>query len=176
MTFTPLAVEGAFLIGIEPNHDRRGFYARSFSAREFMAHGLMASFKECGISFNARRGTLRGLHMQAAPHAQAKLVRCHRGAIYDVIVDLRPESRTRDRWLAVELSASGQTMLYVPEGCAHGFQTLEDESEVAYQMSEYYEPYTEVGVRWNDPRFDVTWPIADAVMSDRDSTFPDYRR
>jgi dTDP-4-dehydrorhamnose 3,5-epimerase len=175
MIFRPLAVAGACLIDIEPHEDHRGFYAQSFSAREFTTHGMTATFVEGGMSYNARRGTVRGMHMQLAPHAQAKLVRCCRGAIYDVIIDLRKESASYGRWVALELSASGKTMLHVPEGFVHGFQTLTDDVEVLYQMSAYYHPEAEVGVRWNDPRFGIRWPIADVVLSERDRNFADFR-
>ena len=175
MIFTPLSLTGAWLVEIEPRDDHRGFYARSFSAREFKERGLVDAFVEGGISHNRRRGTIRGLHLQRAPHAQAKLVRCSRGAIYDVIVDLRPESPTYCRWLSVELSASSQTTLFVPAGFAHGFQTLDDEVEVVYQMSDYYQPAAEFGVRWNDPRFGIAWPLDEIVMSERDRTFADFR-
>jgi dTDP-4-dehydrorhamnose 3,5-epimerase len=175
MIFRPLNLAGACLIEIEPHEDHRGSYARSFSAREFGAHGLTATFVECGMSYTARRGTVRGMHMQVAPHAQAKLVRCSRGSIYDVILDLRRESASYGRWLAVDLSMSGRTLLYVPQGFAHGFQTLTDDVEVAYQMSAYYHPDDEVGVRWNDPRFGITWPIADVVVSERDASFAAFR-
>ena len=175
MIFTPLALEGACLVDVEPQEDERGFYARTFSAREFEAHGLTGSFVECGLSSNARRGTIRGLHLQVAPYAQAKLVRCCRGAIHDVIIDLRRESRTYCQWVAVDLKASASTMLYVPKGFAHGFQTIEDDTEVTYQMSDYYRPDAEAGVRWNDPRFAITWPIADVILSARDRSFDDFR-
>jgi dTDP-4-dehydrorhamnose 3,5-epimerase len=175
MILRPLELDGAFLVETEPAKDHRGFYARSFSAREFEAQGLTGSFVEGGISYNERRGTVRGMHMQLAPHAQAKVVRCTRGAIFDVIVDLRRESPTYKRWFAVDLPASGTAMLYVPEGFAHGFQTLEDDVEVAYQMSNYHHPEAEFGVRWNDPCFGIDWPIADAVISPRDQSFDDFR-
>jgi len=175
MIFRRLAIAGPCLIDIEPHEDHRGFYAQSFSAREFTTHGVTATFVEGGMSYNARRGTVRGMHMQLAPHAQAKLVRCCRGAIYDVIIDLRKESASYGRWVALELSASGKTMLHVPEGFVHGFQTLTDDVEVLYQMSAYYHPEAEVGVRWNDPRFGIRWPIADVVLSERDRNFADFR-
>jgi dTDP-4-dehydrorhamnose 3,5-epimerase len=175
MILRPLELQGAFLVEIEPREDHRGFYARSFDARAFKSHDLAESFVEGGISHNARRGTVRGMHMQLPPHAQAKLVRCTRGAIYDVIIDLRRDSPTYGRWFAVELSASGTTMLYVPEGFAHGFQTLEDDVEVSYQLSDYYDPEAEFGVRWNDPRFGIEWPIDDVVISDRDRSFGDFQ-
>jgi dTDP-4-dehydrorhamnose 3,5-epimerase len=175
MILRPQELDGAFLVEIEPAEDHRGFYAQSFSAREFSDHGLADSFVEGGISYNARRGTVRGMHMQLAPSAQAKLVRCTRGAIHDVIIDLRRESPTHAQWLAVELSAADPTILYVPQGFAHGFQTLEDDVEVSYQLSDYYDPKAEFGVRWNDPRFGIEWPIDDVVISDRDRSFGDFR-
>jgi len=175
MIFTPLALEGACLVDLEPQEDERGCYVRSFSAREFLDHGLSDSFLEGGFSSSARRGTIRGLHLQLAPYAQAKLVRCSRGAIHDVIIDLRRESRTYCQWVAVDLKASVPTMLYVPKGFAHGFQTIEDDTDVTYQMSDYYRPDAEAGVRWNDPRFAITWPIADVILSARDRSFADYR-
>jgi dTDP-4-dehydrorhamnose 3,5-epimerase len=175
MILRPLELEGAFLVQPEPREDHRGFYAQSFSAREFADRGLAASFVEGGISRNMRRGTLRGMHMQLAPHAQAKLIRCTRGSVYDVIIDLRPGSETLTRWVAVELSASEPNGLYVPEGFAHGFQTLEDGAEVTYQLSDYYDPSAESGVRWNDPAFGIEWPIDDVVISDRDRGFGDFQ-
>jgi dTDP-4-dehydrorhamnose 3,5-epimerase len=175
MILRPLELDGSFLVEAEPAEDRRGFYARSFSAREFNDHGLAGSFVEGGISHNARRGTVRGMHMQLEPHAQAKLIRCTRGAIHDVIIDLRDGSPTRGRWVAVDLSPSEMNLLYVPEGFAHGFQTLEDDAEVTYQLSDYYDPEAEFGVRWNDPRFGIDWPIADVVISARDQSFEDFR-
>jgi dTDP-4-dehydrorhamnose 3,5-epimerase len=175
MILRPLELDGAFLVEIEPHEDHRGFYAQTFSAREFREHGLPESFVEGGISHNARRGTVRGMHMQIEPHAQAKLIRCTRGAIYDVIIDLRDGSPTRGQWVAVDLSPSEMKLLYVPEGFAHGFQTLEDDAEVNYQFSDYYEPEAEFGVRWNDPWFGIDWPIADVVISPRDQSFDDFR-
>ena len=175
MIFRPLAVAGACLVEIETHEDQRGFYAQSFSAREFNAHGLTGTFVESGISYNAKRGTVRGMHLQNAPNAQAKLIRCSHGAIHDVILDLRRESASYGRWLAVDLSMAARTLLYVPEGFAHGFQTLTDDVEVTYQMSAYYRPDAEVGVRWNDPRFAITWPLADVIVSERDRSFADFR-
>ena len=152
----------------------RGFFTRSWSQREFEARGLNSRLVECNISFNKKRGTLRGLHYQAAPHEQAKLVRCTMGAIYDVIVDLRPDSATFKQWVAVELTASNRQMLYVPEGFAHGFQTLEDRTEAFYQMSEYYAPECARGVRWNDPAFSIEWPPAERTIIARDQQYPDF--
>jgi dTDP-4-dehydrorhamnose 3,5-epimerase len=172
--FTPLALAGAYLIVFEPVPDHRGYYAPTWSARDFKAHGLNDRVVQCGASYNRKRGTLRGMHFQASPHAQAKLVRCGRGAIHDVIIDLRPDSASYCRWIAVDLSAARGEMVYIPEGFAHGFQTLEDHSEVIYQMSEYYHPEAERGVRWNDPRFAIRWPIAEVILSEKDRSYRDF--
>ena len=173
--FRAVKLAGAYVIEPERFEDARGFFARSFSQSEFEAHGLRAQFVEAGISFNRRKHTLRGMHFQAPPHAQAKLVRCTRGAIYDVMIDLRPGSPTFKQWFAQELSACNRLLLYIPEGFAHGFQTLEDETEVFYQMSESYERASERGVRWNDPAFAIDWPATDGLtMNERDRTYPDF--
>lgn len=158
MIFTETKLKGAHIIEPQPIEDERGFFARTFCQDEFKAHGLNPCVAQCNISYNKKKGTLRGLHYQAPPHAEAKLVRCARGAIYDVIVDLRPESPTFKQWLSVELTAANRRMLYVPERFAHGFQTLEDDTEVFYQMSELYHPECARGVRWDDPAFRVIWP------------------
>jgi dTDP-4-dehydrorhamnose 3,5-epimerase len=163
---------GAYLVSIHRLEDERGFFGRSFCREEFLAQGLSPVVAQCNISWNRRKGTLRGLHYQAAPHAEAKLVRCTRGAIWDVIVDLREDSPTRHHWHAVELSADNRLALYVPEGCAHGFQTLADDTEVFYQMSGSYQPGSARGVRWDDPVLAIPWPLADPVVSDRDRAFP----
>jgi dTDP-4-dehydrorhamnose 3,5-epimerase len=167
---TPLA--GAYLIEPEQLEDERGFFARSFCQNEFAAHGLEPVIAQCNISYNRKRGTLRGLHYQAPPHAEAKLVRCTRGAVWDVIVDLRQGSPTARRWYAAELTAENRRSLYVPAGFAHGFQTLADDSEVLYQMSEFYHPESARGVRWNDPRLAIQWPVETAILSLRDEAFP----
>jgi len=173
--FRETKLKDAYVIEPEQFEDARGFFARSFSQSEFEAHGLRSQFVEAGISFNLRRHTLRGMHFQAPPHAQAKLVRCTRGAIYDVMVDLRPDSPTYKQWVAQELTARNRLMLYIPEGFAHGFQTLEDESEVFYQLSAAYTPVSERGVRWNDPAFAIEWPATDGLtMNERDRTYPDF--
>lgn len=173
--FRETKLKGAFVIEPERFEDQRGFFARSFSQREFLAHGLKAQFVEAGISFNLRRHTLRGMHFQAPPHEQAKLVRCTRGSIFDVLIDLRPGSPTYKQWFAQELTAQNRLMLYIPEGCAHGFQTLEDETEVFYQLSTGYAPASERGVRWNDPAFDIPWPATEGlIMNERDRTYPDF--
>lgn len=173
MIFTETKLKGAFVIEAERIHDERGFFARSWSQREWEAQHLDSRMVECNISFNAKRGTLRGMHYQAAPHAQAKLVRCTAGAIYDVLIDVRPDSPTFKQWVAAELTAENRRMFYVPEGLAHGFQTLEDDTEVFYQMSAYYAPESAQGVRWNDPAFGIEWPLAVEVIASRDASYKD---
>jgi len=157
---------------VERHLDQRGFFARTFCQREFESYGLNPKLVQCSISFNSRKGTLRGLHYQAAPLAEAKLVRCTRGAIYDVVVDLRPTSPTFQKWIAIILTHEKRNMVYIPEGCAHGFLTLQDESEVFYQMSEFYAPGSARGVRWDDPAFQISWPGKVQVISERDRTYP----
>jgi dTDP-4-dehydrorhamnose 3,5-epimerase len=172
--FLPTRLTGACVIELERFEDERGFFARSFCRDEFAAHGLKAAFVQCNVSFNATRGTLRGLHYQASPHEEAKLVRCTRGAIFDVIVDLRKGSGTYLQWISVELTAENHRMLYVPEGFAHGFQTLEDGSEVFYHMSEMFRPEAARGARWNDPAFGITWPLPRPTMSARDAGYANF--
>lgn len=174
MIFHETRLPGVFEIHLEPKTDERGFFARTWCQTEFEAQGLHPNLVQCSISFNTRQGTLRGMHYQAQPHAEAKLVRCTRGAIYDVVLDLRPDSYTYKEWLAVVLTADNRNMVYVPEGCAHGFLTLADETEVFYQMSEFYSPESARGVRWNDPAFHIVWPAAIEVISERDRTYPDF--
>jgi dTDP-4-dehydrorhamnose 3,5-epimerase len=173
MRFTETRVAGAFLIEPEPIADRRGLFARTFCQEEFEAHGLNPCVSQCNVSFNHRRGTLRGLHYQAAPHQEAKLVRCTSGAIWDVALDLRPGSPSYRAWFGAELTAANRAMLYVPEGCAHGFLTLADATEVAYQMSAPYEPAAARGVRWDDPAFGIDWPGEVLVINERDRSYPD---
>lgn len=172
MIFTPTELQGALLLDIEPRADARGFFARSWCRREFEAHGLSATIAQSNIAVSPRKGTLRGLHYQEAPDAEVKLVRCTRGAVYDVIVDLRPESPTYKRWLGMELSADNHRMLYVPEGFAHGYQTLSDDCELWYQTSQFYAPAAARGVRYDDPAFDIRWPLAVTVISDADHGWP----
>lgn len=175
MKFTETKLKGAFIIELEQREDERGFFARTFCQREYEAHGLNPHVAQCSMSFNKQKGTLRGIHYQAPPHAEAKTVCCVRGAIYDVMVDLRRESPTFKQWVGVELSAAGREMVYVPEGFGHGFQTLDDGCEVHYQMSEFYDAEAARGVRWNDPAFGIVWPIAEGVViSERDAHYPDY--
>lgn len=175
MRFTETALKGAYIIDVEPSEDERGFFARAWGQEEFAALGLCSRFVQCNISHNAKRGTLRGMHYQAAPHEEAKVVRCTRGALCDVIVDIRPGSDTFKRWVAVELSADNYRMLYVPEGFAHGFQTLEDDTDVFYQMSEFYHPECARGVRWDDPAFAIDWPTTDTrIVSAKDCSYSDF--
>lgn len=176
MIFHETNMPGVLEIHLDPRADERGFFARSWCQNEFEAHGLNPRIAQCNVSFNARKGTLRGLHDQMAPYAEAKLVRCTAGAIYDVVVDLRPQSPTFKRWIAATLTAANRHMLYVPEGCAHGFLTLEDATEVFYQMSEFYHPELSRGVRWNDPAFQIVWPEKVEVISERDRTYPDFEQ
>jgi len=173
--FTAAPLAGAFVIEPERKADERGFFARTFSADEFRKQGLCAEFVQCSVSFNARAGTLRGMHYQAARHAETKLVRVTQGAIFDVIVDLRPKSKTFKRWFAAELSADNRRALYIPEGFAHGFQTLGDAAEVFYQISPAYVPEAARGVRWDDPAFGIEWPKAGRrILSERDRSYPDF--
>jgi len=174
MTFHETKLPGVFEIYLEPKSDERGFFARSWCQREFKEHGLNPVTVQCNVSFNEKKATLRGMHYQAEPHPEAKLVRCTQGAIYDVVVDLRPKSPTFKKWIGIALTAANRQMIYVPEGCGHGFLTLEDETEVFYQMSEFYHPELSRGVRWNDAAFDIEWPAQPAVISDRDQTYPDF--
>lgn len=172
MKFIETSITGAYLVEIEALTDERGFFARSWCREEFARHGLNTQLAQCDISYNKQRGTLRGMHYQAAPFAEAKLVRCTMGAIFDVILDLRRDSGAFGRWEAFELSAANRRMLYIPEGVAHGFQTLENDSEVFYQMSEDYHPECAKGVRWDDPAFAIEWPLPSPVISGRDRVFP----
>ena len=172
MKFQESPLAGAYTIELDRLEDERGFFARSYSAEEFAARGLPAAMPQSSVSFNARRGTLRGLHYQAEPHAEDKLVRCTAGAIYDVIVDLRPDSPTARRWFGVELSAANHRSLFVPKGLAHGFMTLRDDTEVLYMISVPYAPGFERGLRWNDPALGISWPTAPSVVSARDAAYP----
>jgi dTDP-4-dehydrorhamnose 3,5-epimerase len=175
--FQTTAIAGVVLIEPERLVDERGYFARTYSVNEFAEHGLNPAISQCSVSYNAQAGTLRGMHFQAEPHAEDKLVRCTRGAIFDVALDLRPASATYLRWHGAELSAENGQALFVPVGCAHGFQTLQDDSEVLYQISTAYEPSSGRGVRWNDPAFAIAWPEAPAsgrTISGRDAVYPDF--
>jgi dTDP-4-dehydrorhamnose 3,5-epimerase len=170
---TPL--RGAFVIDPERLEDSRGFFARTWCEHEFRAHGLETRVAQCSISLSKRKGTLRGMHYQVPPAAETKILRCTRGAIHDVIIDLRPDSRTFMQHFGLVLSAENRRMLYVPAGFAHGFQTLDDDTEVAYQMSEFHSPELTRGVRWDDPAFGIRWPEGDRTILDRDRNYPDFR-
>lgn len=172
MIFTPTPIPGAWLIAPEPLADARGFFARTVCRKTFAEHGLNADFVQQSVSFNNARGILRGMHYQAAPHEEEKLVRVTTGAIWDVILDLRPGSATYRQWFSVELSAENRLALYIPKGVAHGFQTLSDTAEVAYQMTEFYTPGAERGILWCDSSIRITWPISDPIVSARDQSHP----
>ncbi len=174
MTFTQTELAGAFVIESERHSDERGYFARAYCRREFSEAGLDPDIAQCGISFNAKRGTLRGMHFQVSPHQEVKLVRCLRGSIFDVLVDLRSGSPTYRRWTGVTLTEGKDSAIYIPKGLAHGFQTLEDNSLVYYQISEFHHPESARGVRWNDPRFNIDWPLEPTVISDRDRDYPDF--
>jgi len=175
MTFKETKLQGAFIIEPEMLIDERGAFARTFCRKDFESHGLNGSISQCSISLNTRKYTLRGMHYQKKPCAEAKLVRCSRGVIYDVIVDLRYNSPTFKQWTSVEISAENRKMVYVPVDFAHGFQTLTDGTEVIYQMSEFYSPSHADGFRWNDPSFKIKWPSDNFVISSKDQTYPDFK-
>ena len=174
MIFIPTTLPGAFVVEPERRFDERGFFARTWCRREFESAGLGVEFVQSSVSNGLLNRTLRGMHWQAAPHEEVKLVRCTRGAIWDAIIDLRTASPTYMKYFAVELTAESGRALYVPAGCAHGFVTLEDGSEVLYHMSNYYEPSAARGVRWNDPAFGVPWPVVEPIMHPRDAGYPDF--
>jgi dTDP-4-dehydrorhamnose 3,5-epimerase len=175
MIFHETKLPGVLEVRLEAKLDERGFFARTWCRNEFNAHGLDAGLVQCSVSFSTLKGTLRGMHYQAAPYAETKLVRCTRGAIYDVVVDLRSESATFKDWVSVVLDAETRNMVYVPRGCAHGFLTLESNSEVFYQMSQFYSPESSRGVRWNDPAFRITWPEKVEAISERDRAYPNFQ-
>jgi len=175
MIFVETELSGALVIEPEPREDERGFFCVTWHAEEFARRGLDARLAQSSVSYNRRKGTLRGMHYQRAPHEQAKLVRCTRGAVYDVIVDLRPDSPTFARWVGAELTAANRRALYVPAGCAHGFQTLEDDSELTYQITTPHRPEAEAGVRWDDPAFGIVWPLEVSIIAPRDRDYPDFR-
>jgi dTDP-4-dehydrorhamnose 3,5-epimerase len=172
MIFTETKLKGAFIIEIEQLQDHRGFFARTFCMKEFETHGLKPTIAQCNLCFNYKKGTLRGMHYQAAPATEAKLVRCSRGAIYDVIIDMRPESPTYKLHIGVELTAENRRALYVPDMFAHGYQTLTDEAEVVYQMSEFYAPDYQLGLRYDDPAFGIEWPLPVSEISEKDASLP----
>ena len=177
MRFEPLAIRDSALVQVQPAPDERGFFARTFCAKEFAAAGLLANMVQASISYNARLGTVRGMHFQWPPSREGKLVRCLRGSILDVMLDLRPESPSYLRHVSVELDESNRDAVYIPPGIAHGFQTLSDSTEVMYQMTDFFAPELAAGVRWNDPIFGINWPMADPiVISARDASYPDFDR
>lgn len=172
MIFTPTSLRGVFLVEPELLKDERGFFARTFCQDEFRKHGLEWQWEQCSISFNERAGTLRGMHYQSPPFAETKVVRCTKGAIYDVVLDLRAGSPSEGSWQAFELTEENRKMLYVPEDCAHGFQTLSDKTEVFYEISRMYSAEHSHGIRWNDPAYQIDWPLPAPILSQRDSNFP----
>jgi len=175
MKFIPIELKDAYIIKLEPLKDERGFFIRSFCKKEFEKHNLNFRIVQCNISINKKKGTLRGMHYQVAPYGEAKLVSCIRGAMYDVIIDLSPDSPTYCQWFSVELSAKNYKMLYIPEGFAHGFQALEDDTVVFYQMAEFYHPECAKGLRWDDPKFAIKWPrVKNRLISAKDRSYPDY--
>jgi len=176
MLFNPTHLAGALLLEPEQISDERGFFARTWCQHEFADNGLNANLVQCNISYNKARGTLRGMHYQKEPHAEAKLVRCTQGAIYDVIVDLRADSKTFTQWYGAELTAANRKALYIPEGFAHGFITIEDDTEVLYQMSEFFHAECASGARWNDPVFSIQWPIDVKVISERDRNYQEFNQ
>ena len=176
MKFCSTKLQGAYLVRLEPAHDKRGFFARTFCVEEFATHGLEINYPQHSISFSARKGTLRGMHYQNAPHSEAKLVRCTRGAILDVIIDIRRDSPTYRDWQAFELSSENDDQLYIPRGFAHGFQTLSDDVVVSYMISAPHQPEFARGIRYNDPAFGIGWPLPVAEISERDMRWPDFSR
>jgi dTDP-4-dehydrorhamnose 3,5-epimerase len=174
VNFTRVDIEGALLVTMEPFRDDRGWFARAWCEEEFRDQGIEMRAVQTNVSHNVRRGTIRGLHWQVEPHLEAKLLRCTAGAVYDVIADVRPTSPTFGSWQGFELAAGSEQLVFVPEGCAHGYQALQDGSEVTYSVSTPYAPGTERGVRWDDPSFDIRWPIADVIVSDKDASWPDF--
>ncbi len=174
MKYTEAKLKGAFVVKIEKLSDERGFFARSWCQKEFEDQGLISRLVQTNVSYNRKKGTLRGMHYQIAPYQECKLIRCTRGAIYDVIIDLRPDSATYKQWTGVELTADNYTMLYVPEDFAHGFLTLTDNTEITYQVSQFYTPGSEKGIRFDDTAFNIQWPLEVTVISDKDRTWPDF--
>ena len=175
MLFTESKLKGAFVLEPERREDNRGFFARTFCQREFEAHGLNPLVVQCNIAYNRKKGTLRGMHFQNPPFQEAKLVRCTQGTILDVILDLRPDSPTYKKWASAELSEDNHRMLYIPEGFAHGYQTLTETTEIIYQVSQFYAPESASGVRHNDPAFGIEWPLEVTAISELDKKWPDYK-
>ncbi len=174
MLFHETKLKDAYIIEPERIEDERGFFARTWCKQEFEAQGINIDFVQCNISYNKKKTTFRGMHYQVAPHKEAKLVRCTMGAIYDVIIDLRPDSKTHKQWVSVELTSENKKMIYIPMDFAHGFLTLEDNTEVFYQMSEFFDPECARGVRWNDPAFGILWPTAIGIISEKDTQYTNF--
>lgn len=175
MIFTETKLRGAYIIDLELREDDRGYFARCFCEREFAAHGLITHFPQCNTSWNVRAGTLRGMHYQLEPHGEVKLIRCTKGRLVDVIIDVRPDSETYLQHVMVELTQANHRMLYVPVGFAHGYQALEDGTEAHYMVGEFYTPTHERAVRWNDPAFGIEWPITPPILSEKDAVHPDFQ-
>lgn len=171
MIFTETILKNAYVIELEKREDHRGFFARTWDEKEFEKHNLNSNLVQCNVSFSKKCGTLRGMHYQKKPFEESKVIRCVKGKIFDVIIDLRSSSSTFKKWFGVELTEENYKMLYVPEGFAHGFQTLEDNSEIIYQVSEFYTPKSELGIHWNDPAFNITWPIEEKIITDKDNSW-----
>jgi dTDP-4-dehydrorhamnose 3,5-epimerase len=174
MIFAEADLPGVYEVQIDPKSDERGFFARTWCHDEFASRGLDTQLVQCSLSYNTKKGTLRGMHFQAPPHAETKLVRCTKGSIYDVVLDLRQESKAYRRWIGVHLTAGQRNALYIPKGCAHGFLTLEDDTEIFYQMSDFYDADSSRGVRWNDPAFGIVWPGEVEIISSRDASYPNF--
>jgi dTDP-4-dehydrorhamnose 3,5-epimerase len=172
--FTPIDIHGAFLVSMERHGDERGWFARAWCEDEFREHGIDIRLAQTNVSFNVRRGTIRGLHWQPAPHLEAKLLRCTAGEVFDVIADVRTSSPSFRAWQGFELRAGDEQLVFVPAGCAHGYQSLVDGSEVTYSTSYRYTPGAERGLRWDDPTFDIRWPVAEVIASEKDSSWPDF--
>jgi dTDP-4-dehydrorhamnose 3,5-epimerase len=176
MKFTETKIAGVYVIELERHEDDRGWFARAWCRKEFAAHGLPADLAQTNLSHNTQRGTVRGMHFQTAPYAEAKLIRCIAGAVHDIALDLRPESPTFKQSVAIELSADNGRAVFLPEGIAHGFQTLTDDATLFYQMSAPYVPEAASGVRWNDAAFQIEWPIVEAIVCERDQAFKDFEK
>ena len=174
MIFKETKLKSAYVIDIEKKIDERGFFARAWCQKEFIDNGLESNLAQVNVSYNKVKGTLRGMHYQIAPYQEVKIVRCTKGAIYDVIIDLRAESPTFKKWIGVELTSDNYRLLYVPEDFGHGFQTLVDNTEITYQVSQFYSPGAERGIRWNDPVLEIDWPLEPSAISDKDKNWPDY--
>lgn len=174
MIFTETSLKNAYVVELEKKGDHRGFFARTWDSKEFEQHNLNSNLVQCNVSFSKKRGTLRGMHYQTKPFEESKLIRCTKGKIFDVIIDLRSSSKTYKKWFGIELSEENYKMLFVPEGFAHGFQSLEDNTEIIYQVSEFYTPQSELGVHWNDSTFDIKWPLDEKIITDKDNSWKPF--